>query len=302
MHTIQDIGTNTILLYPENGTEFSRENLIAFARLSFLYQCKKLTFHQLKVQLVYEFLNLNRIADTSKSENEQLIENINEISKLNNGFFINPMETDGVINRAKMDFFMQRIPDIKVNSITFYGPQDALMNTVYGEYLQLLTHLSAFGRTADISELDKLIATIYRPKKPNYDEAKEQPDFDGDIRVEFNPNHTDTYAKQIANLGFDVKYAIFLFVASCQYFIANNHHLDIGNDNYIDLTLLFSQEPTDNSKEGLGMVGTLYNLAETNVFGDVRNVAKTNTYDILAFLVNQKMEYNKLKKQSNAVT
>ncbi|MFI1770989.1 hypothetical protein [Thalassobellus citreus] len=303
MHKIEIIETKTLLNYPESGQEFTREQLIKFARLLVLYQSGELSFHEFKIKLTYALLNLVRTANVSKPENAQLLENINQISKLNNQFFTSKREKGKEFKVVNMDFIINLLPTVSVNGKTFHGPTDALFNTVYGEYLQVIMHLNEFAVSGSEDSLNQLIATIYRPQKPNYNKLKHQADFDGDIRIKFNPNLTQNYAQDLAQLPFEVKYAIFLFVASSQHFIANSNALDIGGGNTIDLTLLFSQQSnTTQPANSLGMVGTLYSLAETKVFGTVKDVAEQNTYDILAYLVNQKTEHDKLKRKNHATT
>ncbi|TXE18630.1 hypothetical protein ES692_06185 [Psychroserpens burtonensis] len=302
MHSIQIIGTSKTLEFPETAIEFSRDQLLSFSALVFLYQIKAIEYQDLKVKIVYSFLNMVRTADLSKNVNNLISENVNAISKLVDNYFTVERIEGKKVKKIDMLFYTQILPEIKINAKTFYGPTSALFNTLYGEYLQLLNYFTAFSQSGNEQDLDNMVATIYRPKKADYEAAKQSPDYDGDIRIKFNPNQTDDFAKDISKLPFPVKYAVFLFVASSQHFIATNNALDIGGGNTIDLTLLFEVSQTKEANS-LGMIGTLYSLAETKVFGTAKDVANQNTYDVLAFLVNQKTQFNNLKsQQSNAKT
>lgn len=302
MHTIEIPEKNLMLQFPESATEFTAPQLLAFAELVLGYQTNSIDYRTLKTHMVYRFLNLSRTADLTKDENAQIAENIYIISQLIDGYFTTGRQHGKEVTQIKMDFYVQLLPHISVGNQKFYGPTDALFNTVYGEYLQLTTLLHDFTESGDEAVLNQLIATIYRPKKQNFDEIKHLPDFDGDIRTKFNPHQTESYADTLAKLPYTTKYAIFLFVASCQHFIANNSALPIGGGNTIDLTILFQKDATPNKPNSLGMVGTLYSLAETKVFGDADQVAQKGTYDVLAFLVNQTQQYNDLKQKTNATT
>ena len=201
-----------------------------------------------------------------------------------------------------MVFFNQLITSISIKGKMFYGPASALTNTTYGEYIQALTAFNDFSKTGEIHFLDTLIATLYRPKQWFHSMRKYFGGYTADPRRKFNPNLTQHYTKQVSKFGIDVKYAVYLFFASCQHFIATNDSLDIGGGNTIDLTQLFNQQPNENAtSKGLGVLGTLYTLAETRVFGNVKETAEQNTYDVFAFLVNQAEKIKELqKKQNNA--
>ncbi|MFC0605890.1 hypothetical protein [Winogradskyella pulchriflava] len=297
MHKIEVTEANHTFLFPESALEFTKEQTLVFARASLLYLSKQITFSQLKTTLAYNFLNLKRRADLTKAENSQIAENINIISTLTEAYFTQKRIDGKNQNQIVMDFYLQKIPSFKIDGITFYGPTDALFNTVYGEYLQLINHFTTYSQTQNIGALNAMIATIYRPEKDNYNTIKNQTDYDGDRRKKFNSALTDHYSTFIDKLGFDTKYAIYLYVASCQHFIATTSALDIGGGATIDLTILFNETQTT-KKNNLGLLGTLYSLAETKVFGNIKEVAEQNTYDILAYLVNQTNEYNKNKRNA----
>lgn len=298
MHKIEITETGKVLEYPENGKEFTRDQFLGFVDLLVMYQGGVISFNELKVRLVYLLLNMKRVIDVSKSKNTLVLENINLIAKLNDGFFsLSGNSSNKIV--INMDFIINLLPSVYVGRNVYYGPSDALFNTVYGEYIQLTTHLNDFSNSRDESSLDSMIATIYRPKKRNYNKIKGLSSFDGDIRMVFNPSLTDYYKKDLKKLPYNTKYAIFLFVASCNHFIANNTALDIGGGNTINLSSLFSKSSVNsNNSNSLGMIDTLYSVAQTKVFGDVKDVAKQNTYDIFAFMISQKNEYEKNKSKS----
>lgn len=295
MHSIQIIEANTTLHLPESAPELNREQTIAFSRLLLLFQQAQLTYYQFRVKLVYALLNLKRTATIKNNDfDNPIVDNVNQIAKLIDTFFTDEIKEGKTYKIPKMEFIHQKLPTITVDKQIFYGPTDALFNTVYGEYLQVLTHFNNFSTTNNESDLDLMIATIYRP-------SKHMATLYMDKRKKFDNQLTEHYSKTIAKLPFHVKYAIYLYVASSQHFIVNNDALDIGNGNTVDLTILFQKEDNTNpTKNNLGLVGTLYSIAETNVFGNVNEVANHNTYDILCFLAQKTAEYNKLKTNNNA--
>lgn len=297
MHKIEIINTNIELNLPETAHEFSKSQLLSFSKYVFLYNQGLITFNELKVRLVYDFLNIKRTANLSDQKNEDILDSINQIAALTENYFYDQVVEGQAKKVIKMDFYMQKLPFIEVNGQSFYGPTDALFNTKYGEYLQLTILLKDYHDSNNPDLLDRLIATIYRPKKANYNKVKDATNFDGDIREVFNKNHTENYSKILKELPFNIKYAIYLYIASCQNFIATNNALNIGGGVTINLSSLFqpSESETDS---GIGMIGTLYSLSETKVFGSIEEVANQNTYDVLTYLVHQSNEIKKLKSKN----
>ena len=161
MHKIEVTEINKVLEFPETAHEFTRAQVIAFSKLALLYQSGHITFNKLKTQMVYSFLNMKRTADLTKDENSQILENIYIISQLVDNYFTEVREGGKAAKQINMHFFMQKLPQISVGKFVFYGPTDALFNTVYGEYLQLTTLLTDYATTSQEAVLDQLIATIY---------------------------------------------------------------------------------------------------------------------------------------------
>lgn len=300
MHKIEVVGTNLVLEYPETGLEFSRAQFLSFSRWVMLFNAKMISFDQFRVRLAYDFLNLKRTADTSNPENYPVLENVAQISRLAGAYFLEQREKGVTRKVIDMVFYQQLLPTVKAKGTIFHGPGSALLNTVYGEYLQALTAFIDYSRTGEEEQLDRMIATLYRPAKWFSGLRKYSDSFTEDRRRKFNPELTTHYTNKLKALAPEVKHAIYLFFASCQHFIATNKSLDIGGGNTIDLSMLFEKEDNTQGK-GLGMVGTLYSIAEIKVFGNVKEVANQNTYDVLAFLVGQKMKMKEQKEKAKHV-
>lgn len=303
MHTIEIVGTDITLEYPSNASEFDKEQFLALSRLMLLYNSNQITFEQFKVRLTYSFLNMARTVDTSLDENMPVVENVMRISRLADDFFNEETTEKGVVKVLKMGFYQQLLPTIKVGSRTFHGPNTALFNTVYGEYLQALSAFVDYSKSGEEEYLDKMIATLYRPAKSFPWARKWSDKYSSDPRRTFNAELTEHYVKTLKLLSPEIKNAIYLYFASCQHFIANNDELYIGGGASMDLSQLFKKTGTNDGK-GLGMVGTLYVISETHVFGNTEKTARQNTYDVLAYLVHQaerkKEELKQLKSQRNA--
>lgn len=296
MHSIEVSSTKLKLEFPESLMEFSKDHLLAFSALMIDFNSKKITFDQFKVRLVYAFLNLKRTADFKKEENLAAIDNIISIGRLAEAYFDDVLDqkTKNTVKSVKMQLFLQKLPVLKVGNTKFYGPNDALLNTVWGEFIAATNAFNDFSTTNEMEYLDQLIAILYRPKGVLSWFRNRLGTFRADPRKKYNAELTDNYAKRLTRLPNDIKHAIYLYFASCQHFIVNNESLDIGGGNVIDVSVLFKKTGNQTKGSGLGLVGTLYSIAESSVFGNTESVANQNTYDVLAYLVGQ---HHKMKEQ-----
>lgn len=297
MHSIEIVGTDITLEYPESGLEFNRSQFLVFSRLVMLYNAKTISFVQFKTRLTYAFLNLKRTANLEDAKNLPLIHNIMRISKFADAYF-NPGTTkEGKV--VKMNFYRQLMPTVSVGPYVFHGPTDALFNTAYGEFIQLLSHFNDYSRTGDQEQLDLMVATIYRPKRRMNWLRKYLGRYKSDPRKEFNSELTGDYAKKLAKLPLEVKHAIYLYVASSVNFLVNAEALDIGGGNTANIASIFQKEGGSSKEKGsgLGMVATLYTIAESKVFGAIKEVAEQNTIDVLVYLTDQKHKINENEKR-----
>ncbi len=300
MHKIEITGTNTVLSYPEDGTEFTRQQFIDFAGLSCLYMSNHLTWEQFKIKLTYALLGLRRDLDVKKVTiaNMDFFDNLTRISKFAEGFFTEKkLKGEKPVKVVKPDFMKQKIPSFSIGYRAFHGPNDGLFNTKFGEYIQAHAYFNDFSESGLEHDLDMMIATLYRPKKRFLRWKRRSVNYDGDVRQKFNPNLTEAYALKICKLSFDIKYAIYLYMASCQYLIANTPNLELKGGLTMDLSSLFSSKGQGKVKKGLGLVGTLFDISQTNVFGNIDETSEQNTFDVFAYLCQNQEKLRKVKKK-----
>ena len=233
---------------------------------------------------------MDRVVNISKHPNASLIsENVNKISKLNNQFFEDRVIRDKSVKVIKLDFVKNLLPKIKINKTYYLGPADALFNTEFGEYVSALNSYLDYSKSGKEEDLDRLIASLYRPESKSRKKQKLQ-----NTRVVFNSQKVQYFANQIKNLPFAEKYAIYLWFSACQKFIVTNKELELSGGVIVDLSVLFKKEKS--SGNGIGMAGVIYSLAETNVFGDAEKTAKQNTYDVFLRMLQSYLQAKKNQK------
>lgn len=282
MHSIQ-IGKIT-RQYPSQISEMTTEQYITFSGLVLQYQTHQLSWLDFSKELSYALLNMKRRVNIkTHTQAEKITYNLNQIYKLNEYFF-----TEKKGNKViKTDFVNNLIPKIKVGKEWYYGPNEALVNTVFGEYTIALNYFNDFSLHGDEKDLDSMIATIYRPinrmrKKLQYD----------DIREPFDKDAINRYRNKIKKIPSDIKYGIYLWFASCQKFIITCSSLPVSGGESIDLSVLFKGK---SNEKGIGMAGVIYSIAESHVFGDADKVAMQNTYDVLIRMVQTYLQAKKIK-------
>jgi hypothetical protein len=108
------------------------------------------------------------------------------------------------------------LPEVSVKGVTYYGPDDALTNSIYREYVHCETFLDRLSTTDNPEFLHKLIAVLYRPAGSI---GRQHPEFKGDVREELNDFHIDSRARKLSALPAETKTAIMLFYSGCREYL-----------------------------------------------------------------------------------
>lgn len=281
MHSITGLHSDLKLSLPERIAELTPGQYMIFAELNFLYAVGQISFRQLKVQLLYKLLNMERKADLSKEKNDLVVENVHRMAQLLDSFYTAEVQNGTSVQVIDLSHVENPLPTIQLAGTTLHGPKAALTSCSFGQYMAANDTFNDFHASKDLELLNLLSAQLYWQQGRKYDgEAVEN-------RV-----------KAFKNVPIGTKYGIFLFFAACQQFIANTTALPIGGGNTVDLTVLFKKTEGSNGKPSIGMLGSLYSLAETGVFGDIQRTSNQNLYDILIYLVDKHHEVEKLKRDA----
>jgi len=284
MHKLEIIQKGLSVTFPECIAECTQEQYLMFAGLNLSFLNHEISFKELKVQLLYKLLDLKRSVDLSKNSEAaaKVAENVFRMSELLESFFEVKL-TNGKKSRAvRLDYIDNHIPSILLPSGIWYGPKAALSNISFGQYLAANDAFHDFYTYKEVQFLDLLVTHLYVPEGQEY-----------------NPKTIDARLKEVASLDIAVKYGVCLFFQACQHWIANQNALDIGGGHTVDLMVLFKKTVSDTTQNtGIGLKSTLYDLAETQVFGDLNETAAHNLFEILVFLVIKHQEAEKLKRNA----
>ncbi len=98
------------------------------------------------------------------------------------------------------------IPTFRHRLRLYHGPKEKLFSLVFEEYLEADNHFLAYTNGNDPSDLDKLVATLYRTGKNKV----------------FNSEMVDAHSKKLHNLNSEIKLSVLLFYQGCRKFLAAN--------------------------------------------------------------------------------
>lgn len=185
-----------------------------------------------------------------------------------------------------------------------YGPGDFLHDMTFAEYKDALAASMKYMETSEDVWLDRLTAILYRKKRPHLKKAMVAPDFDGKTRIVYNAGRVEKDMRAMKRVPIGIKYMALMYMMGCLWNLKNNAGGIEVDGNRIDFSILFAgrKHSDETSESGLGMVGIMMALAESGVFGTIKDVANADVWDVLVRMYqleadrrefDRKMESNK---------
>lgn len=267
--------------FPGTVSEMTVDQYRYFCFLEMQRQLGQIIMEQLEVSFVYFALNMVRTTKTP-----QVVENVTQLRKLVKPYFTKEKKDGKTYTILALNFVNNPLPVLKVDGSILHGPGDALQNCTYEEvFIHGHNALMDFSATRDEEHLDQLVAILCRPAVNG-------------IRPKFNAEILEDHLPLVKKLQPEVKFGIFLFFASCHKFITNASALDIGGGNTVDIAQLFKPDPNQKRQKGIGSIGIIYSLAESGVFGNAKETASQNVYDVLIRMVQLHEQYKEARRNA----
>lgn len=293
MHTIA-IHNKHQLECPEHLGEFTNDQYLYFCDLLVSFNANQITYHNLRVKLIYKLLDMQHSSKKlSPLQTSKRNENIYRLSLLVDGLFTEKIKENKTVKTLNLTFVDNKIPEFIHQGIKYYGPEKALLNVSFDEFIFALESYNSFNNSNNIDDLNNLVAALYRPAKPLTEHNKIS-NYDGDIRQEFYRSNVGLRANELADLDSAIKMGVKLFFEACISYISTATEVPVQG-NFIDLTVLF--KGNSNKDKGVGMLNVLFSLAETNVFGDMEKTGKQLYWTILLKLYQNHIDNENHKKQ-----
>lgn len=259
MHIIEIPEVNKTVYLPEHLGECLPEQYIDVCALLYNYLEGGVSYQGLRVQMVYELLDIER---GNNKLSEEAAANIYAISTLMDSAFAKA--ENGISPVLK--FSHNPITEVTPKMVKHIGPKHLFLDTNFGQYQDALNIFHEFLESKDLMHLKMLFATYYHPTFRDYDEKRVQ-----------------EWSRDLKYISPGALYGFFLYFSSFQAYIASGAVRWEGN--IIDLSILFSRGNTSDGYEspipGLGMKSIAYQLAESGVFGSLQELRSTNLWEVL---------------------
>lgn len=283
MHRIEIPDRGIVHEFPSDIEEMTQEQFVFFIELVLQYVNAKISLGEFKNRLILKLLNVKhnfKYFILDEEEREQIHAEMFRLSELCDSFF-EEIEQEGQKVRAfKLNFTRQFFPVICGN---LYGPEAALSDATFCEYRLAHGYYAAYQNSKSEEDLNRLIAVLYRPGRPLWWLRRFLPGFDGQKRVRIrsnsNPLLLEHRAKKIAGLPFAVRYGILLWFAGCEYFLIHGTVMVEGRP--IDLSIIYDTDGESSDSPDIGLIGILYTLAESKVFGSIEETDNQGLYDVM---------------------
>ena len=300
MHQIEIPSKNVVIKFPSEIDEMTNQQFVRYLFYVLQYIDGNIDEQKFKYSLTILLLEIRRgflhpfMSDDRIKEAEA---NLVRISELMSGFIEDEPQTGR--REFKLKSHRNFVPRIR----NYHGPRNGFENLTYCEYRVARGYFKAYAQDNNESDLNHLVAVLYRPAKFMWFFRKNLKSCDGEIRVPFNsksnPLFLNRRVKRIAKVPFHIRYSVFIYFSACEDFLKTGRPMVDGNE--IDLSKLYTTEGEGTGKADVGLVGLLFSLAETGVFGSIDQTDNTNLWDIMIRLYQVCMQMQEIEDKNRKI-
>jgi len=208
------------------------------------------------------------------------------------------------------DFVKNIVPYVKIKGRKLYGPGDFLGEMCFGEYKDLLFCADKYMRTKDVAWLTRMMAIAYRRRRLFLPLLKRMPNFNGRTRLKYRAGAVDFRIKKFEKVPIGVKYMFFQYIMGCIYNLKNSESVEIDG-HVCNFGLIFgkgrgagSREQDDDdpstgsgADDGVGLTGVMMVLAESGVFGTIKETAEADVWDVLIRLYQLELQRREMDRK-----
>ena len=293
MHTVE-IENKPTITFPEHLGEYTNAQYQHFCQLLAQKNIGIIDYDEFATQLVYKLMDMEHSKRKLTAEELEIRnENIYRLTLLIDGLFTEKTIDNKLYKTLVLSFVDNKIPQFTHNNVVYHGPDDALLNISFDEFLAAINSYNSYNKTQDVADLNQLVAALYRPKKTKT-KHNLLTNYDGDVRQEFYQTNVTLRAQELAILAPGIKLGVKLFFEACINYITTATDVNVQG-NSIDLTVLFKGKSTQ--EKSIGMLNVLFSLAETNVFGNKKETGKERYWTILLKLYQNHLDTETQKQQ-----
>lgn len=254
---------NQSFYFPSSWSDLTQEEVLAFCQIPYATEP-----HYAKLSLLSSFIPEDK---TTLLTAEQLTELINRAFAFTYTDF-----TTQLIKHFELKNTKYLLPEVEFRNLNIV--EFAYADNNYQEIFGIGNY-----NVANPSAINKLIATLCRPRRQQHE--IEDPKWNGDYRQTFNPHKIPTELF-ISELTEAQRIYFLKYYESCKFAL------------YKKYEVIFNQKkPKKNTKNfkqaiNFGWAGVIFDLAESNIFGDKDKVAYENLHDICYYLSKKQYEFD----------
>lgn len=320
MNTLEIPAKGIRVVYPGEWDEMTRKQAIYAGKLLYLVANRKLDVDQFRKLMVDRFIGRvnNRAPSLTNDDEIDLWGNEWLLAETVNFFFKITGREEETDKKNKPDkkpkgerwevmpaFTKQLIGSVRVWNIRrgllgrkFYGPGDFWQGMSFAEYKDALTAAGKYMETNDDAWLDRLFAILYRKKRPGLRKLRKLPDFDGKTRIAYNYGMIERNIVLTRRVGKGIKYMTLMYMMGCLWTIRNNREGIEVDGAVCDFSILFKKGETGEGNTGIGLVGVMMAIAESGVFGNIKDVANADVWDVLVRMYQLELDRRDMEKKT----
>jgi hypothetical protein len=281
MHTLEIPRKSIVREFPSELEEMTSAQYQLYVDLVLQYNAGKIKEVELKSRLVQCLLVIRSgfgFGFITPAKRQECLTNVIRLSELMDCFIEEHEKDQQIYKSFKLTSTRNFIPRL----LGYHGPTDGFANLTFCEYRIARDYFRRFAETGQEPYLNYLVAVLYRPARHFSYFRRYKLSWDGEIRIPFksnsNPSALEKRAKRLSMVPFHLRYCVFLYFAGCEEFLKAGKPVIDGVE--LDFSLLYS-ESSSHDKTNVGMIGLLYSLAESGVFGTIETTDNQNLWDIL---------------------
>ncbi|HBZ67597.1 MAG TPA: hypothetical protein DEO70_12235 [Bacteroidales bacterium] len=253
----------------------------------------KISIADFYVRMVIELLDIDLgygYKRLPERVSESIHDNLRQITETLTWLLVERDENGVVQIEPNIEFARNLIPALGNNM----GPADALQNVSLAEFRDAIGHSMNFTLTNDEEHLNRLCASLYRPKNPRWLTLSQYPEWNGDKRFLYSSAYAETSFNRFLRFPIWQRFGVYLMFNAALNFLKTGTVTIEGKE--ISFSILWEGNEPQSDKPGIGMAGVLFSLAETGVFGTLKDVERVNLYVALARLYQVKINEPKMNK------
>jgi hypothetical protein len=258
---IPEIGKS--LYMPLNLNACVEREYILMCRLLCQLEFGEINENDFRTMAVYGLLDIKKgsrkILD---GELDRALSTIANISR----YIYNYFTVEDTGPSVKLSYQGNAIEYITVFRDRYYGPKGFFADVTFGEYEEGLNVFLEYNRTKNMSLLVRLLAIFYRKKNKS-------------LRRHYNESRVEMTMEIFSGVDVGILYGFYYTFASFHMYFSSSSVTWEGK--VIDMSIIFNEQPGDQVESyespypSLGLKGILFQLAESGVFGNDKQVRKT---------------------------